>query len=234
MADSSWGLPEPTAKTRKGQATERLFLDAARRVFARDGYLNAKLSDIALEAGKSSGSFYNYFDSKQAVLTALAEDFNAELLELAAAPYRRGVPAQEALFEAVGAFWSTYKRRLPELAGVFQASMTDEAFAERWRAIRAQGITSIAEGIRVAQAEGYAPGLDPLLAASALASMIEHFCYVWQAQGGDAVDVEIDDEKAVRTLWTLWCHAVFWRQEDDTGAGQLGLGRTGDAPRAEG
>ena len=40
-----------TGTTRKGQATDEAFKDAARLVFARDGYLNAKISDIAEAAG---------------------------------------------------------------------------------------------------------------------------------------------------------------------------------------
>ena len=42
-----------TAVTRKGRQTDEAFRDAARLVFARDGYLNAKISDIAAAAGRS-------------------------------------------------------------------------------------------------------------------------------------------------------------------------------------
>ena len=37
--------------TRKGRQTDEAFREAARVVFARDGYLNAKISEIAAEAG---------------------------------------------------------------------------------------------------------------------------------------------------------------------------------------
>ena len=57
-------------------------------VFARDGYLNARISDIAAEAGKSVASFYNYYDTKADLLIALAEDFHAEATEMAVLPYR--------------------------------------------------------------------------------------------------------------------------------------------------
>lgn len=42
-------------------------LKAARAVFAREGYKAANVADIAGEAGLGVGTFYNYFDSKEAV-----------------------------------------------------------------------------------------------------------------------------------------------------------------------
>ena len=41
-----------TTTVRKGVKTRQIFMDAARRVFVRDGYLNAEISEIAKAAGK--------------------------------------------------------------------------------------------------------------------------------------------------------------------------------------
>ena len=200
--------------TRKGRATRHSFQEAARRVFERDGYLNARLSDIADEAGKSMASFYNYFESKEALLADLAADFDAELQARVAEAFRHERPPEAALRDAIAAFYRHYQRRLPEAIGIFQASMVNPTFAAQWREIRTNGVRTIAVGIRRAQAHGFAPGLDPLLAASALSSMIEHFCWVWMAGEGDATGVdhaaaEFDDH-AIDTLWQLWSHAVYW------------------------
>ena len=83
-----------TAATRKGRATDEAFKEAARRVFARDGYLNAKITDIAAEAGRSAASFYNYYDTKADLLIALAEEFHAEATSLAVLPFRAAWPAR--------------------------------------------------------------------------------------------------------------------------------------------
>jgi AcrR family transcriptional regulator len=198
-------------KTAKGRATRRAFQEAARVVFARDGYVNARLADIADVAGKSVASFYNYYDSKEELLADIASDFDEELQSAVAEPFRRGLPVEQALRQSIADFWYHYRRRLPEVVGIFHASIVDPVFAERWRQIRTNGTTTIARGIRAAQAEGYAPGVEPLIAASALSGMMEHFCYVWQAQGGDAIDVELTDELALDTLWTIWTHAIYWK-----------------------
>ena len=91
----------PEKATRKGRQTDEAFRDAARLVFARDGYLNAKISDIAAAAGRSVASFYNYYDTKADLLIALAEEFHAEASQLAALPYRAGLSGEEALRGAV-------------------------------------------------------------------------------------------------------------------------------------
>ena len=70
----------------------------------------------------------------------------------------------------------------------------------------------MAVAIRAAQAEGYCPGVDPVLTASALSAMLEHFCYIWLGQGGEK-DVPFDDERALDAVATIWQKAVYWRAE---------------------
>lgn len=46
-------------------------IDAAVRVFARNGYYNSRVSDIAREAGIASGTIYLYFKTKDEILVTL-------------------------------------------------------------------------------------------------------------------------------------------------------------------
>ena len=46
-------------------------IDAAIRVFARTGYYNSRVSDIAREAGIASGTIYLYFKTKEEILVTL-------------------------------------------------------------------------------------------------------------------------------------------------------------------
>jgi AcrR family transcriptional regulator len=198
--------------TPKGRRTDEAFREAARLVFARDGYLNAKITDIAAAADRSVASFYNYYDTKADLLIALAEEFHAEATSMAVLPYRAGLAPEDALREAVAGFWRTYARRRGELIGIFQAAMVEGRFRDRWLELRGEAITRIAGAIRRAQAEGYCPGVDPLLTASALSAMLEHFCYIWLGQGGEK-DVAFDDERALESLATIWVKAIYWRPE---------------------
>lgn len=49
----------------------RQIIEAAVRVFARNGYYNSRVSDIAREAGIASGTIYLYFRTKDEILVAL-------------------------------------------------------------------------------------------------------------------------------------------------------------------
>ena len=203
--------PARTEKaTRKGRETDEAFRDAARAVFARDGYLNAKISDIAAAAGRSVASFYNYYDTKADLLIALAEEFHAEATAMAVLPYRAGMSHEEALRQAVAGFWRTYSARRGELIGIFQAAMVEGRFRDRWLEIRGEAVGRIAAQVRRAQSQGFCPGVDPVLTASALSAMLEHFCYIWLGQGGEK-DVPFDDERALDALATIWVKSVYWR-----------------------
>ena len=52
---------------------KRQILDAAAAVFSRAGYYEARMDDIADEAGLSKGALYLYFPGKEALITALLE-----------------------------------------------------------------------------------------------------------------------------------------------------------------
>src|SRR4051794_2983245 len=53
--------------TPRGRRTRSALVSAARAVFERDGFVGARVTDIAAHAGVAHGTFYTYFDSKEAV-----------------------------------------------------------------------------------------------------------------------------------------------------------------------
>ncbi|MGB6130296.1 MAG: TetR family transcriptional regulator [Acidobacteriaceae bacterium] len=55
-------------------STRRDLMEAARRIFARDGFEMTRLEDIAVAAGKTRGAFYANFRDKEDVFFALFED----------------------------------------------------------------------------------------------------------------------------------------------------------------
>ncbi len=66
---------EPIGKREKTKAANRqAILVAARRVFAQLGYEAATVRDIIRGTELASGTFYNYFRSKEEVFEALADD----------------------------------------------------------------------------------------------------------------------------------------------------------------
>ena len=68
-------------RSRKGIETRARLVAAAKEVFERDGFLDARISDIAEHAGLSHGSFYHYFESKEEVFREVAAAVEERLRE---------------------------------------------------------------------------------------------------------------------------------------------------------
>ncbi len=63
-----------TTSTERGERSRRAILEAARPIFARDGYTAASLNQIIEASGLTKGGFYFHFPSKQALALAVVAD----------------------------------------------------------------------------------------------------------------------------------------------------------------
>jgi len=80
-------VPPPTRDTRvfaqkRARATYDALLEAARRVFERQGYDAAQTPDIARDAGVSVGTFYRYFTDKRHAFIEMITEHLEELYQL--------------------------------------------------------------------------------------------------------------------------------------------------------
>ena len=73
--------PAGSRQAVRSVATRKALLEAARKIFARDGFEAARIEDIAAEAGRSRGAFYANFANKQAAFFALRDQAMAEYEE---------------------------------------------------------------------------------------------------------------------------------------------------------
>jgi AcrR family transcriptional regulator len=71
---------EQTKHQQRTEATRRALLDAAKRIFARDGFEAARIEDIAGATGHTRGAFYANFNSKEDLFFALFEQQAGERL----------------------------------------------------------------------------------------------------------------------------------------------------------
>ena len=99
-------------KTARGRRTLRLLLDAAAQEFGEKGFHEASISRITGRAGVAIGSFYTYFDSKEAIFTALVRDLSSQVRDFVApriAGARDGVEVETAGHAAYLAFVREHK-----------------------------------------------------------------------------------------------------------------------------
>ena len=85
-SDSASAGKEP--RTARGRKTLRAILDAAAIEFGERGFHEASISGITRRAGVALGSFYTYFDSKDAVFRALVRDMSGQVRDFVAPPIR--------------------------------------------------------------------------------------------------------------------------------------------------
>lgn len=77
-------------RARRAEERRQDILEAAAHVFARKGFEKATTREIAQEASVSEGTIYNYFASKQQLLTALADMVQARLTAIVPEPVSNG------------------------------------------------------------------------------------------------------------------------------------------------
>jgi AcrR family transcriptional regulator len=181
---------------------------AARTVVARKGILATTVADIAAEAGRSTASFYNYYDSKEAMVREWLLRFRDEITDRARSVTEHGLSDRERAYESAAAQWYSYRNRLAEMVSVYQLAMVNDDFAQYWIEIRSVPIAFISESVRRAQAEGHCTDDDPKLVAEAIVAMFNQFCYN-QLTGRKQDAGEPDDAACIRTLANIYYRAVY-------------------------
>jgi TetR/AcrR family transcriptional regulator, fatty acid metabolism regulator protein len=159
----------------------RLILDAAVRVFARQGFHTCRVADIADEAGVAYGLVYHYFASKDAILDKLfLERWDIMIAAIAEADASPLAP-REKLY-AIASFIVDSYRHDPDLMKVIIVEVTRAAntFGRTHLDKILQAFDGIAQIVKHGQADGiFRPGVDPLFAAQAFYGLIEQVLTQW-------------------------------------------------------
>jgi AcrR family transcriptional regulator len=208
LAAEGEGAGRPAPRSRKGARTRERLLEAAKQVFEDDGFLEARVSDIAERAGLSHGAFYHYFDSKEQVFREVAEQLDDRLSEpmdsVIFAPGSHVTP-RERVVTAIRRHLESYREEAKIMGVIEEVARYDEHMFAVRAARNARHREEIAASIRRMQRRRIADlSLDPLIAAAALGSMVERFAEMWLAQG----QLEADLDTAAETLGTLFANAL--------------------------
>lgn len=190
--------------TARGERTRAALVAAARVVFEREGYLDARLTDITAEAGCSTGTFYTYFTSKEEIFAALMEVTKNEMLHPGMDHVEGDDPA--AVIEASNrAYLEAYRRNAKLMRLMEEVAYIDPKFMALRRERARTFVERNAQAIADLQERGLAdPELDALMASRALSAMISRL-----AVSAFALDTEeIDFEDFVYTATRIWCNGL--------------------------
>ncbi len=196
------GRPPASAR---GLRTREALVKAAREVFERDGFLDARITDIAATASVATGSFYTYFASKEDAFAAVVDEVNEEMLH----PRLREFADRDdplGVIEATNrSYLVAYRRNAKLMALLEQVAQIDEEF-RRMRMLRVRAFTNRnAQAIAQLQRRGLAdPELDPHLAAEALSAMVGRMAYFRYVHRFNNASVD----SLAETLTRLWAGAL--------------------------
>jgi AcrR family transcriptional regulator len=175
----------------------RLILDAAVRVFARQGFNGCRVSDIADEAGVAYGLVYHYFRSKDEVLdTLFLERWNV-LLEAIRETDRQDISPREKLY-AIASFIVDSYRHDPDLMKVIIVEVTRAAnsFGQTHLGKIREAYELIANIVEKAQEDGaFKDTITPQFAAMAFYGAIEQVLTGWIFELLPQSDAEYEQAK---------------------------------------
>lgn len=193
----------PGPSTERGRRTQITLVHAARAVFERDGYLNARVTDITAQADVAVGTFYTYFRSKEEIFQAVVGDIGNEIYALGVSTLPEDDPVG-IIGQANRQFLHFYRRNVDLMAIIEQVATINPDFRETRRQLRDRMVSRVEGSIARLQANGTAdPLVDAHCAASALVSMVSNFAYTWMVLGEP-----FDHELAVETLTRLWAQSL--------------------------
>jgi TetR/AcrR family transcriptional regulator, fatty acid metabolism regulator protein len=177
----------------------RVILDAAMRVFARQGFHTCRVSDIADEAGVAYGLVYHYFSSKDEILdTLFLERWNMMLAAIAEAD--RIQPSPRDKLRAIAGFIVDSYRHEPELMKVIVVEVTRAAntFGRTHLAKIREAYAQIAGIVERAQREGiFRPDISPEFGALAFYGSIEQVLTRWIFERGP---IDRDELEGAKTM----------------------------------
>lgn len=168
-----------------GVDKRRVILDAAVRVFARQGFHTCRVSDIADEAGVAYGLVYHYFASKETILDTLFLERWDVMLAAIAETEATDLPAREKL-RAIASFIVDSYRHDPDLMKVIIVEVTRAAntFGRTHLDKIMQAYEGIARIVKQAQDDGtFRTEVDALFAAQAFYGLIEQVLTQWIFSG---------------------------------------------------
>jgi AcrR family transcriptional regulator len=203
-ADDSANDKPSGPRSRKGVETRARLVAAAKEIFERDGFLDARISDIAERAGLSHGSFYHYFESKEEVFREVAnevdERLSAPMDTVILDPTSTLTPA-ERIREAIRIHLQSYREEARIMGVIEQVSRFDPDV----RALRTERHyhyhRAMTDSIRSLQRHGLVdPDLDPDVTAAALGSMTYRFPEMWFVQDLFECDFDTGVEQFTRVF----------------------------------
>lgn len=178
-------IPERSAlRARYSDRRAQVVLDAA-RIFARRGYDQTSVPQLAKEVGIATGGLYHYFRGKEEILIAICDQLMSPLLDDLNALLSEEAPATVQLRAAVG-LWIAHVIAHRDHMLVFQQERHMIDHGDQWRGVRddRKRFERLLESVLVrVHDEEMARLAEPRLSLTALLGMVNHLPQWYRPDG---------------------------------------------------
>jgi AcrR family transcriptional regulator len=209
MAQPDKQLEQPgrRRRPRKGDEKEAAIIATAWRLLSQQSLSSITIDQLAGGAGISRPTFYFYFDSREAVIRALAAQVAEELRQQARPPVPPGGTAEQVVRQGVMSYLERWRKQGPILRAMVPLYEADQKLREFWDTISEEFIGEMANSIEAQRRLGRAKPAPPSSAnlAHALAAMM------WRAGYELSLDRPWtrDTDAMIDTLTTIQLRAIF-------------------------
>ena len=186
----------------KAGETQQALKDAAQREFVERGYLNTKITDITTAAGRSTGSFYEHFASKEELLQSLLTDMqDAAGKEMTAGPHpaEHDLTDREQLRAHLDVAWQVIRANLPVMVALFESAVAQRPTSgAMWQRL-VDDTDMLRSHLEYLRDRGHPLPGEPTLVAAAMGGMLSMLAYAVLTSDASG----LSDDEVIDTLTAL-------------------------------
>ena len=203
--------PKAVPKANAASGKRERILEAAVRVFAAEGFYNAKVAQIAQEAGVADGTIYLYFKSKDDLLISLFED----RMEGINANLRNALQASASAADKLRAVVRLHLELVEQNRHMAEVICVELRQSSKF--IKEYANPKFGEFLRLiagALVEGQASGelrddFDAPMVARAMFGALDELALAWLVRGKDRIDIP----RAVEQMSTLFIEGLRKKEQ---------------------
>lgn len=173
-----------TRRERERLAHRQEIIEAAERVFIRNGFINTTIEQIAAEAEFSVGSIYKFFESKEQLCQSVIDNIIHEFTTV----FENEIMIESSPVDALVALIRLRLQHVDKHGRFFRLLtetkpgcriMPDMAIPERWRSIYDEYLKKVATIFKKAMDKGLIRKMNALYTAVCMEGVINSFIAFW-------------------------------------------------------
>ncbi|GAA4410500.1 TetR/AcrR family transcriptional regulator [Quisquiliibacterium transsilvanicum] len=189
------------------EATEQMFLAAARNAFSAKGYSRTTVQDIVAGTGLSRAAFYQYFRGTHDVFLQIIGAVVDEVL--ASSRVRSGTTLRERVHAGNRRYLEIFMANRGLIRAIAEAAYVNPEIAGIRSRMRRAYLRRVRDHLERQRSHGRCHPIDPDAAALSLGLMVEGAAHSWAVAGLEPFERPLDLDRLCTQVTEIWCRAVY-------------------------